>query len=508
MVSVLLGNGDGTLEAPNNTVENQNAQSIALADVNRDGNLDAVVAAYGSQSSFEGSDPGGVVVMLGNGKGTFQGQQTLTVSGLHPESAAVADVNGDGIPDVAAVMVSSYLSGTATLAVFLGKGDGTFQTARTFPLKSTAGQFSGVVIGDWNGDGKPDVAAVSQYVNSSIDVLLGDGTGNFKEVSTLPATEDDPVYLTTADINQDGIGDLIVAHCCGQNDATYLIGNGDGTFQAENQLISGNSPMSVAASTSGLLTTIFSADNGSAAMTAVSLAASATITMNGSAASSNITTLAPGSIASMYGSNLATGTAPAGSGSLPTSLLGTSVSIVDSTGAQQTAPLFYVAQGQVNYLVPATTATGTATVIVTNGNGAVGAVGATIANVAPGIFQLNPAGLAAAVVLVVSASGQQTFDNVYQVNSSNNLATAPINLSAGQVYLELYGTGIRNAQNVTVTVGGQNVPVLGWAAQSTYPGLDQVNIGPLPLTLQGAGQANIIVTADGQTANTVNVTIQ
>jgi hypothetical protein len=71
-----------------------------------------------------------------------------------------------------------------------------------------------------------------------------------------------------------------------------------------------------------------------------------------------------------------------------------------------------------------------------------------------------------------------------------------------------FGTGIRNAKSVTATVGGLSVPVLSSGPQGTFTGLDQVNIGPLPLSLQGQGQTNIVLTADGQTANTVNVTFQ
>jgi uncharacterized protein (TIGR03437 family) len=86
----------------------------------------------------------------------------------------------------------------------------------------------------------------------------------------------------------------------------------------------------------------------------------------------------------------------------------------------------------------------------------------------------------------------------------------PVSLgpSTEQVYLELYGTGFRNAKNFTATVGGLGVPVLGAAATSQFVGEDQVNIGPLPRVLAGTGSVNIVITADGQAANTVNVTIQ
>jgi len=80
-------------------------------------------------------------------------------------------------------------------------------------------------------------------------------------------------------------------------------------------------------------------------------------------------------------------------------------------------------------------------------------------------------------------------------------------LSAGQVYLEVYGTGIRNAKNVTLTIGGVNVPVYSSGSQGIDPGLDQINVGPLPQTLTGRGQVNVVVTADGQAANTTNIVI-
>jgi uncharacterized protein (TIGR03437 family) len=512
LVSALLGNSNGTLKAPINIQVSQGAQSIALADFNRDGKLDAVVAAFGNEG---GAGGGGVVVLLGNGDGTFQAQPALALSGFEPSAVAAGDLNGDGIPDLAVVMLSGVNQGTAMLAVFLGNGDGAFQSPRTFPLKGPAasltgiiGNLSGIVIGDWNGDGKPDIAAGSQADQTSLDILLGDGTGNFVEVGTLPATEDEPIYLATADINQDGILDLVVAHCCGQNDATYLLGNGDGTFNTENQLITGNSPAAVAVTTSGNTATVFSADNLAAAVTAVSLSASASITANVSAASSTIITLAPASIATMFGSNLATSTGDATTSTLPTNLKGTTVSITDSSGAEQDAPLFYVSPTQVNYLVPANTAAGQAVVTVTNSEGMVGVTTSQITPVAPGIFELDASGLAAAIVLVVAPDGSQKFQNVYEVTSPNTLTPLPINLSAGEVYLELYGTGIRNANNVTVTVGGGTVPVLSSGAQGIFLGLDQIDVGPLPASLAGKGNVNIALTADGQTANTINVTIQ
>ena len=92
-------------------------------------------------------------------------------------------------------------------------------------------------------------------------------------IAALTSFENLPVYLTAADVDGDGNLDLIVAHCCGQSDTTYFLGNGDGTFQAEQQLPLGSSPMAVAVDTSAGLATVVSADNvGAVAAVTVPLA--------------------------------------------------------------------------------------------------------------------------------------------------------------------------------------------------------------------------------------------
>ncbi len=122
---------------------------------------------------------------------------------------------------------------------------------------------------------------------------------------------------------------------------------------------------------------------------------------------------------------------------------------------------------------------------------------------------MNAAGLAAADVVQV-LNGNQTYANVYQLDSSNTAVPLPINLgSAGeQMYLVLYGTGLRGANTVSATIGGVSVPVLYWGAQGQCAGEDQVNIGPIPRGLAGSGNVAVVFTAGGIAANTVNVTIQ
>jgi uncharacterized protein (TIGR03437 family) len=212
------------------------------------------------------------------------------------------------------------------------------------------------------------------------------------------------------------------------------------------------------------------------------------------------------SIVSAYGANLATGTASASSLPLPTSLDGTTVTVTDNAGVARIAPLFYVSPLQINFEIPEGTAMGTASVSIQSQGGTAQTVTIQIGNVSPGLFELDSSGLVAAWVLPVNSGIQQPLQPVYQI-ASEAVVPLPINLgpSTDQIYLEMYGTGIRNANNVTASVGGLSVPVLYAGPAPDFAGEDQVNIGPLPQALAGAGSVNIVLTADGQAANTVNV---
>ncbi|HYL73205.1 MAG TPA: hypothetical protein VEU96_03315 [Bryobacteraceae bacterium] len=227
------------------------------------------------------------------------------------------------------------------------------------------------------------------------------------------------------------------------------------------------------------------------------------------ATANQVEPFAPEAIVSAYGTNLAAVTATA-TPPLSTSLAGTTVTVMDSAGVSRAAFVFYVSSSQVNYEIPQDTAAGLATVtIASQSSGSQSAV-IPIGVVSPGVFQLNAAGLVAAWVLPVISGVSQPLLPVYQLDASNNVVPLPVNLGppTEQIYLELYGTGIRNAKSVTVTVGTMNVPVLFAGPAPGYSGLDQVNVGPLPRTLAGQGSVNIVVTADDQVSNTVNLTIQ
>jgi uncharacterized protein (TIGR03437 family) len=223
--------------------------------------------------------------------------------------------------------------------------------------------------------------------------------------------------------------------------------------------------------------------------------------------------VAPDSIAAGFGYNFASTTTAASSLPLGTALGNAAVTITDSTGAKFPAPLFMVSPGQINFLIPAV-AVGKATLSVTAGNITYSG-NVEVSNVSPAIFAANMtgSGIAAAQIIRVSASGQVTTQMPFQTGTTGFVPT-PISLlpTTDMVYLVLYGTGIRHrsANPVEATVNGVKVPVLYAGAQSTLPGLDQVNLGPLPQSLTGTGRTglNIVITVDGIPANITTIDIQ
>jgi hypothetical protein len=219
-VGVLLGNGDGTFQSQQTFATGSGAVNVAVGDFNGDGKLDLVVADFTSNT---------VSVLLGNGDGTFQSQRTFA-TGSNPNSVAVGDFNGDGKLDLATAN-----NGSANVSVLLGNGDGTFQSQQTF---ATGTNSASVAVADFNGDGKLDLA-VGNYGNN-ISVLLGNGDGTFQNQQTF-LTGSGP-YLAVGDFNGDGKPDLAVDNF-NNNNVGVLLGNGDGTFQSQQTFATGSSPL-------------------------------------------------------------------------------------------------------------------------------------------------------------------------------------------------------------------------------------------------------------------------
>jgi hypothetical protein len=142
-----------------------------------------------------------------------------------------ADLNGDGIPDLAG-------TGTNAASVMLGNGDGTFRPKVNYPV---GGQAQDLAAGDFNGDGRLDLVVSLSDIVSSLSLLTGNGDGTFNAPINFPNTgaqEDSPAVVAT-DLDNDGRLDVVLAHaiacfvspCVAARTITIMLGFGDGTFQ-------------------------------------------------------------------------------------------------------------------------------------------------------------------------------------------------------------------------------------------------------------------------------------
>ncbi len=229
-ISVLLGNGDGTLQAPvAYSAGGNGVEAIAVGDVNGDGHPDLVVATYYQTGN---PDNGGLAVLLGNCDGTFRPPISYGSSGSFAISVVIADVNGDGHPDL---IVANYCQvptncNVGNISVLQGNGDGTFLP----PVSYNAGSGTrGMAVADVNGDGKPDV--IVENGSPIVTVLLNNGDGTFQPFAT-PDVGGFILALAVGDVNGDGKPDLLATVACPMACPTaavsVLLGNGDGTFQS------------------------------------------------------------------------------------------------------------------------------------------------------------------------------------------------------------------------------------------------------------------------------------
>lgn len=239
VVSVLLGNGDGTFQPAVSYNAGYVPVAVAMGDVNGDGHLDLIVA---NQYQCSNCNNGGVSVLLGNGDGTFQSPVMYSSGGVAATGLAVADLNGDGHLDV--IVTNQYQChncGTGQVSALLGKGDGTLKN----PVSYSSGGYAAlsVAIGDVNGDKKPDLvvtslcAKVSSCSNGIVEILLGNGDGTFVANATYSSGGYGASSVAIADVNGDGQPDLVVDNICkattncGLGGVSVLLGNGNGTFQ-------------------------------------------------------------------------------------------------------------------------------------------------------------------------------------------------------------------------------------------------------------------------------------
>jgi hypothetical protein len=227
-VSVLLGKGDGTLQAPALYAVENFPRKMAAGDFNGDGKVDLVVATSNEGSGFSYA----IDVLLGNGDGMFQSAASYSTDGV-PKDLAIGDFNQDGRSDIAVKTDDSLYTPAKEfgISIFLSRSDGTFPPATPYQFAQAV---TGVAVGDFNNDGKLDVVTANNY-DSTVSVLLGAGDGAFSAPKISPGPSLPSASIATADLNHDGKLDLIVPFFDYNSSSStkgfsVLLGNGDGSF--------------------------------------------------------------------------------------------------------------------------------------------------------------------------------------------------------------------------------------------------------------------------------------
>ncbi|MBP6820464.1 MAG: DUF1800 family protein [Acidobacteria bacterium] len=233
-----------------------------------------------------------------------------------------------------------------------------------------------------------------------------------------------------------------------------------------------------------------------------------------SAASYKGDVLAAEQIVVGFGSNLADAITVANTLPLPTTLSGVSVKVRDSQNVERLAPLFFISPTQINFQIPAGTASGAALFTVVKNNITMATGNGPISTVAPSLFTADTSGkgLAAGQVLRIKSNNAQSYEPIGQFDSQQG-KFVPVQVDLGpatdQVFLIVYGSGFRNRTDltkVTATIGGVSAEVIYAGAQGVYAGLDQLNIR-IPRSLPG-GEFDVAVTVDGKAANVVRLALK
>lgn len=449
------------------------------------------------------SPDGTITTFAGNGE--FGTPSTAGIAVEQPIPADSVAVDGSGVVFIGARsrVLRVVNGGYTTMATLVGStpeglavdGAGNVYVAEVNKNRvslirpnRTVEEFAGTGDTGFTGDGGPATAAML----NGPEAVAVDAAGN--------------VYI--ADTDNHVIRKVDTAGNISTYAGTGLAGfRGDGGPAAQAQL---EEPTGVAVGQDGIL---YIADSGNSRVRAVMPTGVllAQIARDGivNAASFVSGAISPGSIITMFGLFLAEEDGTSKGAGLPSELGGTTVEIVDSTGTARPVGIFGIFrdQAQMNLYVDPETALGPALVRLTRENGQVTVASIDVNAVAPGIFYVpNGSGQNVALAQYLRVSGGQV-GPLTLTFSAADFSLTPIDLGpeGDQIFVVLYGTGIRGAGTVTATINGVEVPVSGFAAAAGFFGLDQANIGPIPRSFIDAGPVEVVLSVDGVVANVVMV---
>ncbi len=231
-VSILLNNGAGGLSAPVTIGASLNATAVAIGDFNNDGFADLAIGTLNNA---------GINIRLGNGSGSFpNGTDTVVVDSV--SDLVAADFNGDGNLDLAFTKTSGYSTQPSfAVKLMLGNGTGGFSAATSFAIGSFP---EDIEVGDFNGDGRPDIATVNFDNTNSVSILINNGAGGFNAANQITiGSMGSASRIISADFNRDCNTDLAITR---SGFVSVLFGNGAGGFSAPSDTTVTNSPTSLA----------------------------------------------------------------------------------------------------------------------------------------------------------------------------------------------------------------------------------------------------------------------
>jgi uncharacterized protein (TIGR03437 family) len=509
-VTVLLGDGAGGFApAPGSPFDVGLVPiGLAIADFNGDGVPDLAVV------NLRGND---VFILLGNGLGGFSPVSGIFQVGSTPVCIRARDFNGDGKADLVTAN-----EGDNNLTVLLGDGSGGFTAAPGSPF-AVGSTPNGVAVADLNGDGKLDLA-VSNLGSNNVTILLGNGSGGFAPPAISNyATGNNPNSPVVADFNGDGNPDLAVDNLS-DGTVSVLLGNGSGGFNA-----AAGSPFAAIANPAGAVVADFNGDGKpDIAVTGDSIDGSVMVLLNNFpggapaikqggvvAADSTVTSIQPGEWVSIYGAYLASSTA-IWTGDFPTLLGGTSVTINGNA-----AYLSYVSPTQINLQAPNDITTGPVPVVVTAGTETATST-VTLAPFAPSFLLFDNKHVTGIIVRSdgSGAYGGGAYD--FLGPTGNSLGFQTVAAKAGDT-VELYagglgpttppvpagqaysGNGAATTNKVTLHIGGMSVlpSFAGFSTSLLY----QINL-TIPAGL-GTGDVPLAASVGGfQTQPGVVISLQ